>query len=147
MMADQFFAAVGVRTSREDWTFEYTAHNVAKGAREQLKFRLGRVAVWEKKKAEVIKKIQKGGLKLSESVAAQLSNATKYNTTAVRGRQAAEFKIDETMQQDLDECLAKIEGHKELVASYTAWIQVLEANPNVLLNLKHGDWMFFFGKL
>lgn len=147
MMADQFFAAVGIRTNREDWTFSYLASKVAQGAREQLKFRQGRVKVWEAKKAEVIKQIKKGGLKMSESVAAQLSNSTKYNTTAVRGRAAAEFKIDEAMQQDLDECLSKIEGHKELVASYTAWIQVLEANPNCELNLKHGDWMFFFGKI
>lgn len=147
MMHDQFFAAVGVRTNREDWQFQYQAHKVAAGAREQLKFRLGRVKVWEKQKADVIAKIRKGGLKLSESMSEQMSNATKYNTANSRGRAAAEFKVDESMQADLDECLSKIETHKELVASYQAWIQVLDSNPHANLSLKHGDWMFFFGKL
>lgn len=147
MQFDKFFADVHVDTNRGEWEFMYSGAKIAAAARTQLQFRLGRVKVWEKKKADVIKQIQKGGLKLSESVAAQLSGATKYNATVARGRAAAEFKIDSTMQADLDECLTKIETHKELVASYTAWIQILDAHNGQMLKLKHGDWMFFFGKL
>jgi hypothetical protein len=50
-----------------------------------------------------------------------------------------------TLQRDLNECVTKIQQHRAAATEYDAWLQVLDANPEARLKLKHNDWMFFFG--
>lgn len=142
MQIDRFFLLEQPQTNRTDWEFEYTGAAVLKGAQDQLAYRQGRLALWEQKKAELIEKIKASGLVMTESVSEKMANYT----AAVRGRASVKLDIDPAMQADLDEILAKIDTHRGLAASYEAWVQVLTANPHQVLRLKHGDWMFFFGK-
>jgi len=134
---------------RSKWEFEYTAKNLAIAAEAQKQFRASRAKVWEQKKEEVIAKIKDSGLNVHESIAASLNlannnvNALKYSTQHMAGPQ---ITIDATMQRDLDECFAKIQGHAELRKQYDAWQQVFEGNPEARVKLDHDDWMFFFGK-
>lgn len=129
--------------NRNDWEFEYTARNLAVAAKGQRDFRLSRVDVWEGKKAEVMAKIKDTGLTVHEGVAAQLQG-TYSNASAGYG--GAQVMVDSTLQRDLNECVGKINTHRAAATEYEGWLQVLDANPEARLKLKHDDWMFFFGK-
>lgn len=125
--------------NRQDWEFEYTASKLADAALAQRDYRLKRVEVWTGKKEETIAKIRQSGLEVHESVADKMSN---YTVSA----NSAQIVVDITLQRDLNECVSKIHENRALAKSYDAWLQVLEANPEVRLKLKHADWMYFFGK-
>lgn len=125
--------------NRNDWEFEYTASALARAAASQRDHRNERVSVWEGKKAEIMEKIKSSGLSVHEGVAASLSNYTS-------GNQDAQVMVDATLQRDLTECVQKIQTHRAMATQYDGWVQVLEANPESRLKLKHEDWMFFFGK-
>lgn len=129
--------------NRDEWEFEYTASTLAKAAAAQRDYRLGRVKVWEGKKAEIMDKIKSEGLTVHETVAEKMSSFSNY-TTPVAGH--AQVMVDATLQRDLNECATKIHEHRNLAVEYDGWVQVLEANHESRLKLKHADWMFFFGK-
>jgi hypothetical protein len=122
------------------WEFEYTASRLAEAATAQREYRKSRVAVWEGKKEEVMRKIKDSGLTVHEGVAAQLSGYSN----SVRG--GAAVMVDPTLQTDLSECVSKIQEHQKAATEYDGWIQMLSANPEARLKLKYHDWMFFFGK-
>lgn len=128
--------------NRKDWEFEYTAAKLAEAAAGQREHRQARIKAWEEKKAEVMAKIKESGLTIDESVAeTQFANYT----TAAEGR-GAQIMVDRGLQRDLSECVSKIREHREAATEYDGWYQVLVANPEARLKLKHDDWMFFFGK-
>jgi hypothetical protein len=126
--------------NRIDWEFEYTAAKLADAAGAQLAHRKSRVDVWEAKKAEVLDKIKTSGLTVHEGIAASLTNYTQSNNGG------AHVMVDSTLQRDLNECANKIREHREAATGYDGWVQVLQANPEARLKLKHDDWMYFFGK-
>lgn len=127
--------------NRSDWEFEYTARNLATAAKAQRDHRTGRVKVWEDKKVEIMQKVKDTGLTVHEGVAASMANYT-----ASAHAQGATVMVDATLQRDLNECVTKIRTHRDAATEYDAWVQVLEANPDARLKLKHNDWLFFFGK-
>lgn len=131
--------------NRNDWEFEYTAGRLATAAMVQRDFRAARVKVWEQKKEETMKRIKDSGLTVHEDIAADMmsNSVNKYSTQMINGPMVL---VDPTMQKDLNECHAKITEHRNLQKQYDAWLQVLDANPEARLQLKHDDWMFFFGK-
>lgn len=127
--------------NRDDWEFEYTASTLAAAAKAQRDHRTSRVAAWEAKKAETMAKIKESGLTVDESMAESMTNYT----TSAAGR-GAQIMVDTTLQRDLTECVSKIRTHRAAATEYDAWAQVLDANPEARLKLKHNDWQFFFGK-
>jgi len=127
-----------MENNRTDWEFDYPASSISMGAKRQREYRDGRVQWWEARKAEVMEKIKTSGLTVHEGVGANLS----YSNTSNQG---AQVMVDATLQRDLNECVTKIRSHQAAVKEYDAWIQVLDANPQARLKLKHGDWIFFFG--
>ena len=131
-----------MEANRTDWEFEYTASHLATAAKAQRDFRLSRVMAWEEKKTEVMQKVKDTGLTVHEGVAAEMAGTT-YSNHAQGG---AHVMVDATLQRDLNDCVSKIRTHREAAAEYDGWLQVLDANPESRLKLKHDDWMFFFGK-
>lgn len=129
--------------NRDDWEFEYTASTLATAAKSQRDFRLSRVEVWEGKKAEVMAKIKETGLTVHEGVAAGMQGTYSNSNSFPQG---AQVMVDSTLQRDLSECVQKIQSHRVSATEYEGWLQVLDANPEARLKLKHDDWMFFFGK-
>lgn len=127
--------------NRDDWEFEYTASTLAGAAQAQRDHRNERVQVWEKKKSEVMAKIRDSGLTVHEGVAAGMSSYTTSNAGV-----GATVMVDTTLQRDLNECVSKIQVHRAAATEYDGWLQVLDANREARLKLKHADWMFFFGK-
>lgn len=126
--------------NRDDWEFEYTAKVLAQAAEAQRDFRKTRVEAWERKKVEVMAKIKESGIEVHESVA---NSFASYTTSNAAGPQIV---IDPMMQRDLTECQTKIAEHRKAATAYDGWAQVLNANPESRLKLKHNDWMYFFGK-
>ena len=125
--------------NRHELEFEYTAAALADAAEKQRDFRTGRVTAWETKKAEVMAKVKESGLTVHEGPAASMSNYTN----AIQG---AHVMVDTTRQQDLSECVTKINTHRQAATSYDGWAQVLRANPEKRVALHQDDWLFFFGK-
>jgi CelD/BcsL family acetyltransferase involved in cellulose biosynthesis len=125
--------------NRHEWEFEYTAATLADAAEKQRDYRTSRVAAWEAKKAEVMAKVKESGLTVHEGPAAGMSNYTN----AIQG---AHVMVDTTLQQDLSECVTKINAHRQAATSYDGWAQVLRANPEKRVALHQDDWLFFFGK-
>lgn len=140
-MADRGYQLEKRMSNRDDWEFEYTAKNLASAAEAQRDFRKSRVEVWTAKKAEIMEKIRTSGLTVHEGVAAGLSS---YASNSSPG--GAQVMVDTTLQRDLNECVSKIRTHSDAATEYDGWVQVLTANPESRLKLKHQDWMFFFGK-
>jgi hypothetical protein len=135
------------KMKRDEWLFTYTAKDLAVAAKAQKEFREGRVAAWEAKKTETMARIKESGLTVHEDLAVGMSAANmlnKYQSTHAIG--GPQILIDDTMQRDLNECHMKLNEHRNLVKQYSAWLQVLEANPADRVSLDHDDWMFFFGK-
>lgn len=126
--------------NRDEWEFEYTARNLAAGAKAQREFRLGRVMWWTEAKAKIMAEVKESGLEISESVAASISN---YATSAMAGPQVM---VRADLQKKLSECHGKIQSHQQAADEYDGWVQVLDANPDNRLKLTQGDWLYFFGK-
>lgn len=127
--------------NRNEWQFEYTAITIAVAAEAQRDYRESRVKAWEDKKTEVMTRIRESGIGIHEGVSDKM--ASYSNAAHGFGPQ---ITIDATMQEDLTECATKIKTHRQAVTDYNGWIQVLRANPEARLKLKHDDWMYFFGK-
>lgn len=124
---------------RDEWEFEYTAAKLADAAEQQRDFRNGRVTAWEAKKEEVMRKIKDSGLTVHEGPAASMSNYTSV------GGGGAYVMVDQTLQSDLSQCVAKIEAHRSAAAEYDGWVRVLRGNPEKRVVLHHDDWLYFFG--
>ena len=110
--------------------FDSQIPDVATAAKAQQEHRLSRVKAWEEKKVEVMAKVRESGITVDESVAEKFANYTTSN--AGRGPQ---IMVDATLQRDLAECFGKIKQHRASATEYSAWVQVLEANPEARLKL------------
>ena len=123
--------------NRSDWEFSYPAGVLAKAAEKKREYRQSRVEWWEKRKAELMLEVKESGLEVSESI------ATGYSNGAGSG---PKVMVRTDLQTKLTECHTRIQKHLEYVREYDGWAQVLSANLNSTLQLKHGDWLFFFGR-
>ena len=121
--------------NRTDWEFEYTAKTLADAAVAKKAYRQERADWWEAEQKKLMAEVRESGLEINESVASQ------YATSATRGPQ---LSVRSDLQQKLAECHTKIREHLSAVREYDGWAQVLTANPEARLKLKHGDWLFFF---
>lgn len=123
---------------RKDWIFQFTASKLAEAAMAKKEKHTGKLAWWENKKAETLKKVAESGITVQDSVAASYSNT--------KGGYGPEIVIDETLQRDLTECQKKIMEHHALIQQYDGWMQVLSGNPESRLDLDQDDYLFFFGE-
>lgn len=123
--------------NRNDWEFEYTARFLADAAVKKKAYRQARADWWELEQKKLMVEVRESGLEISESVASQYAtNATVEPQLSVR----------HDLQKKLAECHKKIREHLAAVREYDGWAQVLNANPDSRLKLKHGDWLFFFSE-
>ena len=127
----------GKDLNRTCWEFEYKASVLANAAMAKKAYRQQRADWWQEKQQEVMAEVKESGIEISESVAAN------YATNAGRGPQMV---VRSDLQNKLQECHGKIREHLQAVREYDGWFQVLSANPESILKLKHSDWLFFFGE-
>jgi len=123
---------------RHEWTFTYTASELAKQAERQLNKHTEKLKWWEEKKQSVMKQVGESGIEVKDSLAATYSNT--------KGLCGPEIVIDATLQRDLTEAQRKIMEHHGKIQEYTGWLQVLNGNPEERLELEHDDYLFFFGE-
>ena len=127
---------------RDEWEFEYSAVQLATGARSQKEFRLSRVEVWAKAKEDLLVEVKEKGITITDSVAAGMGSYA--NTTSVAG---PSIGIDPSFQKKLGECHSKIQNHTQAAAEYDGWVQVLDAAGDSRYKLTQADWLYFFGKV
>jgi hypothetical protein len=125
---------------RQEWEFEYTASDLAVGARKQLEFRRERVQWWQGKKEQVMATIRESGIEVNESLAVGSSN---YASKALHGPQVM---VRADLQQDISECHDKIQTHQRAADDYEAWVAMLDANPSQRVKCTQQDWQYFFGR-
>ena len=124
--------------ARFDWKFPQTASKLAEAAAAKKASHEARKKWWEDKKAETMTKVRETGIEIRDSVAAS------YSTT--KGNFGPQIEIESGLQRDLSECHSKIQEHDRFISEYDGWCQVLSANPELLLDLYHEDFLYFFGK-
>jgi hypothetical protein len=117
---------------REKWEFECSAKDLAEAANKKKVHHKERLSWWEKKHAEIKANPE---IEIYEGIGAQYSN-TKI---------APEAMLSHKTQKGFRECNERINFHKDMVAKYDAWSQVLKSNHSKNLSLNHDDWIFFFG--
>ena len=123
--------------NRDKWEFEYTAKVLADAAASKCAYRLSRIKWWEGEKAKLMVEVKESGLEISEDL------AQSYTSNAGN---APQLKVKPELQKKITESHSRILKHTAAEREYDGWVQVLNANPESRLKLKHGDWLFFFGK-
>ena len=131
-----------VTSYRNAWAFQYSASEVADGARKQRDFRLSRVEWWTAQKNKLMQEVKESGIEVTESVAASGSIAN-YSTRTI----GPQVSVRADLQQKLTECHSKIQYHQQQAAEYDGWVQFLVAQGGQTLELTQGDWLYFFGKV
>lgn len=104
-------------------------------ARTKARHHRERLVFWSKKTQELMTRIRKEGLEITEPVA--------QHTTM---RAGPTVMVRNDLHTQLQECVRKEREHTSRVREYEGWVQVLKANPKVRLRLQHDDWLHFFGK-
>lgn len=122
---------------RNKWEFSYPVGVLQEAVAARIKYRETRIKVWTKKRGEVLAKIRKSGIKVTEELANQLYNSTQFNHPRVQ--------LDPEMSAALAECHAKIKAHGEKLAGYERWSEILADDPDRVLGLDYDDYLFFFG--
>jgi len=139
MALNEFYGRTIMNGLRKDWTFEYTARDLAAAAIKQREDRTARKKRWEDQYASVMAEVKASGIEVSESLANAVSNST-YG----RGPQVM---VRADLQTKLSECHSRIQTHDNAAREYDAWSLVLAANEEARLKLNHADWLYFFGGL
>lgn len=134
---------------RANWLFTYTAAQVAWGARKQKEYRDSRLKIWKTKREEVMHEIRSKGLTVTDSAMESLleSMAGSYqisNAKSYRANNGPTIQVDDRLKDKLAECYSKVNEHETLSIQYDTWIQTLEAQPSLELDLTPEDFKFFF---
>ena len=127
---------------REAWKFPTPAARLAEAAQAKLAYHDERVQWWTDKRAQVMATIRAEGLEIDERLV--LAHANPKARDWERG--ATKVMVRNDLQEDLEECTAKLRFHTGKRSEYDGWVQVLQANAGTPLELDIEDWLFFFGR-
>ena len=128
----------GTQMNRKDWEFKYTAKKLANAAAIKRDYRQSRVEHWEKVQAALMVEVKEKGLEIVESQTSTYTN---------NAGPAAQMVVRPEYQKKLNEAHSKIQEHMTAAREYDGWVQVLDdQDPTEKLELKHADWLFFFGR-
>lgn len=127
---------------RANWTFVYTAGQLAYGAKKQKEYREDRVRIWKEKYAIQVEKLKSEGVTIDRSVADTMSITTTYLKGGPGA--ASRIKIDPELERKVIECEHKVREHERLRDEYEGWIQALSAQPEKKLEVTQADFLFFF---
>ena len=125
---------------RAEWEFKFTSDQLAQAAREKVAHHAARLEFWTAAQEKVMQEVRERGLSVEMSL-----DPRRFDGTS-RGSYAPAIVVDETFQRRLNEASDKIKHHKETLAQYEGWVQVLEANGGRTYPLNADDFLYFFGK-
>lgn len=125
---------------RDEWKFEYQAAKLAQASENRAAHHRDRFDWWRAKKDQVLQTIRSEGIEIDEKLVLEFASPKSRDW-----QDATRVTVRNDLRNDLNECLKKLAHHTRLMASYSAWSEVLSANPTAALNLDHEDWQFFFG--
>lgn len=129
----------GLAMLRNDWKFSYSTATLLEAAKNKVAYRTGRAEFWQTRLEEAMTELRSSGIEVTQSVAASYgSHSNSRRGTAV--------KLDEAITDKIEECQEKLKEHKTEAAAYAGWVEVFAGNPDTTLELKYGDWLYFFGK-
>lgn len=126
---------------RDDWTFAYTAAQLAEAARTKVVYHDEHLAFWKAKREELMATIRSEGIEINEKIALGYSNPKMRDWD--RG---GEIMIRNDLRKGLAETFEKLAYHTGKRDTYDGWEQVLRGNPDTTHELDIEDWLFFFGR-
>lgn len=131
-----------IQTGRGNWSFTYTAGQLAYGAQKQKEYREERVRIWKALYAQQEEELRSKGITISTSVAAAMSISSTY----LKGGQSAgaRIQIDPELERKVLECESKVKEHERLRDEYEGWIQTLSAQQDKELEVTQQDFLYFF---
>lgn len=139
MLIDETTLTRNLPMLRNDWKFSYTTEQLLEAAKAKLDYRLSRVSFWQSRLDEAMETLKTSGIEVTESVAA--AHGSTYNS-----RRGTTIQIDPKIEAQVDECQEKLKEHRTEAAAYRGWVEVFTGNPGLSLDLKYGDWLYFFGR-
>jgi len=122
---------------RNEWKFPYTIASVHEAAITKADYHKERLTYWETTLDQTKALIKSEGLEFDESLANLVSNSYSRAPTV---------NVRNDLLKDLQECTQKIHEHRAKKNEYDGWVEILSKQPSTSeLELKHDDWLFFFG--
>jgi predicted Zn-dependent protease len=133
------------KMKRGQWKFAYSGAALAIASQIKVDYHKSRLEFWENRQKEVEEQIQKSGIKIDKSQLLRIANNTSqgFSASNAYSRQST-VEIDETMLRDLNECIEKVRGHRQLFDDYRGWLQLFNAQKDSTLKLHHDDYLYFF---
>jgi hypothetical protein len=126
--------------SRNEWKFEYAAHQLAEATREKLVYHDAQLVFWKTKRKEVMAAIKKKGVVVGENI------ALTFHSPKLRDfEQGGDITVRADLRKALPETYEKEQYHTQKRDAYAAWEQVLDFHPGNVLALTIDDWLYFFG--
>lgn len=127
---------------RGNWTFQYTAGQLAFGATKQKEFRQAKVTEWKGWKDRTMAEIKTSGIEITEDVMTQLNTLVYSKSLGHNAGPKVQIKPD--LVEKLTKCVQKVDEHERLANEYEGWIQTLLAQPDKSLDVTQADFLFFF---
>jgi len=126
--------------SRNEWKFEYAAHQLAEATKQKLVYHNAQLAFWNAMRTEVMAAIKKKGVILGENI------AQPFRSQKLRDfDQGGDITVRADLRKALPETYEKEQYHTQKRDAYAAWEQVLDFHPANVLALTIDDWLYFFG--
>jgi hypothetical protein len=116
------------------------AGKLAEAAEAKIAHHDERLAFWKAMREETLATIRAEGLEIDEKIVAGYPTPKGQDWA-----RANRVTVRDDLRQRLDECLAKLKWHTDLVREYDGWRQLLRAHPEARLALDVDDWLYFFG--
>jgi len=126
---------------RDQWTFQYSANQLAEASQKKIKFHNERLEFWGARRSKIIDQIKADGIEVNEK------SVLQYTTPKMRDYQeGGDIMIRNDLRKSLAEAYEKLSYHTGRRDIYDGWRQVLEANSEDKIDLHIDDWLFFFGQ-
>lgn len=126
---------------RDDWTFRYTAKQLAEAATLKVEYHKARLEFWSNRREQLVNEIRESGIEVNEKAAVTMPHAKVRDF-----QQGGNVMIRNDLSKALSETYDKLGYHTGRRDTYDGWQQSLLANPDNGFELDIDDWLFFFGK-
>ncbi len=131
---------------KNEWTFRYTAKQLAEAATEKISYHDERLEFWNSKREQTIAEIRADGIEVNEKTVIQSQRVSPQNLKGRDWSSGGDVMIRNDLRKSLTETYEKLSYHTARRDQYQGWLKALSDNPENSHDLDMDDWQFFFGK-
>lgn len=131
---------------RDDWTFRYTAKQLAEATKTKIDYHNRCLGFWTAQRDEIIAQIRADGIEVSEKTVLQAERSVLSSPRAHDWSSGGEIMIRNDLRKSLSETYEKLAYHTAFRDQYDGWLRALSDSPDSSHELNMDDWLFFFGR-